>query len=275
MDACGVCRACDRIARGMHVDVLSLEPDDRASIKIDVVRGVLARTAFRPFEGRRRVVVVRDADTLEVQAQNALLKSLEEPPPGTVFVSTTAVPGLLLPTVRSRCMRLRFGRLSERDIQAILTRDHGLSARDARTAAAMADGSAGQALALGDADLATLRETALLLLRQTASQASASARLTAAGLLTTTPSRKERSRDDIALMLRVVASMLRDVELLNAGGDPGTLANPALADEMGSLKRAFAGSRAPEAFSAVDRAIMALDRNAGAKAVGEWLAMQM
>src|SRR3954470_14316231 len=53
IDACGTCRACDRIARGMHVDVMMIEPDDRASIKIDVIREVLSQTAFRPFEGRR------------------------------------------------------------------------------------------------------------------------------------------------------------------------------------------------------------------------------
>ena len=111
VDACGKCRACDRIARGVHVDVIMLQPDDRASIKIDPVREVLSKTGFRPFEGRLRVVLIREADTLEPASQNALLKSLEEPPPGTMFILTTAVPGALLQTVRSRCMRLRFGRL--------------------------------------------------------------------------------------------------------------------------------------------------------------------
>src|SRR5689334_3304983 len=131
VDACGTCRACDRIARGVHVDVIMLEPDDRASIKIDVVRDVLSRTSFRPFEGRRRVVMIREADTLEAASQNSLLKSLEEPPPGTMFILTTAVPGALLPTVRSRCMRLRFGRLTSGEVAAALTRDHEYSETDA------------------------------------------------------------------------------------------------------------------------------------------------
>jgi DNA polymerase-3 subunit delta' len=274
VDACGKCRSCDRIARGVHVDVLTLEPDDRASIKIDVVREVLSGTAFRPFEGRRRVVVIADADTLEPAAQNALLKSLEEPPPSTGFLLTTAVPGLLLPTVRSRCMRLRFGRLTEGEVVEVLTRDHEFSARDASAAAALADGSVGLALALGSTDLALIHETALLLLRQTAGNATTAARLQAAGTLAA-PSRKDRPREEVALVLRAVASMLRDIELLNSGGDRHVLANPGLSDELHGLTRAFAGERARDAFASIDRAIMALDRNAGTKVVSDWVATQL
>jgi DNA polymerase III subunit delta' len=274
IDACGTCRACSRIDRNVHVDVLVLEPDERASIKIDVVREVLSRTAFRPFEGKRRVVIIREADTLELAAQNALLKSLEEPPSATVFILTTAVPGVLVPTVRSRCMRLRFGRLTLGDIERVLIRDHEVPPQEARVAATLADGSVGQALALRAADPAVLRETALLLLRQTGRRGSASARLQAAAVLVA-PAKKERSRDEIALVLRLVSSMLRDIELLNAEGDSSAMAHPALADELKALKRSFAGARARDAFSAVDRALMALERNAGVKVVGEWLAMQI
>jgi len=274
VDACDSCRSCDRVERGLHVDVFAIEPDDRASIKIDVIRDVLSRTGFRPFEGRRRVVIIREADTLEPAAQNALLKSLEEPPAGTVFILTTAVPGALLPTVRSRCMRLRFSRLPETEVAQLLVDQHDFVPADARAAAALADGSIGQALALASADVALLRETALLLLRQTARGHLAS-RLQAATVLATGGAKKERSRADIALVLRLVASMLRDIELLNTGGDARVLANPGAADELGALSEAFSGERARTAFSAVDRAILALDRNAGTKVVSEWLATQM
>ena len=275
VDACGVCRACDRVERDVHVDVLVLEPDERASIKIDVIRDVLERTGFRPFEGRRRVVIIRDADTLEAASQNSLLKSLEEPPPSTVFLLTTAVPGALLPTVRSRCMRLQFGRLTEREVADVLVRDHGVGERDALAAAALADGRIGEALTLGSSDVAVLRETALLLLRQAAASTAAQTRLQAAAVLATGTSKKERPREDVALVLRMLASMLRDIELLNTGGDMRALANPVVADELGSLTRGYAGSRARDAFVAVDRAIVALERNAGTKVVSEWLALQL
>jgi len=274
VDACERCRSCDRVERNVHVDVINVEPDERASIKIDVIRDVLERTAFRPFEGRRRVVVIRDAETLELAAQHALLKSLEEPPSTTTFFLTTAVPGVLLPTVRSRCMPLRFGRLTEDDVAGVLVRDHGMTQQEARALAALVDGSVGQALALQSEDLAVLREAAIMLLRQAARSSAATLRLQAAAIVAAGPS-KERTREELALVLRLVASMLRDIELLNTGADERALANPSLAEELRSLARGFAGARARDAFGAVDRAILALDANAGVRVVSEWVAMQI
>src|SRR5207253_11036401 len=110
LDACGACAACTRIARGVHSDVLIVEPGDTGSIRIEPVREVIERAAYRPFEGRCRVVIIDGADALVAAAQNALLKTLEEPPPSSVFILVTAHPDALLPTVQSRCQRLRFGR---------------------------------------------------------------------------------------------------------------------------------------------------------------------
>ena len=275
IDACGKCRACDRVARGVHVDVIAIEPDERASIKIDPIREMLGRTSFRPFEGKRRFVLIREADTLEPAAQNSLLKSLEEPPPGTIFILTTAVPGALLPTVRSRCMRLRFGRLTSAEVSSALVRDHERTEAEAREAAPLADGSIGQALALADNDLTLLRDIAFRLLQQTSGRADTQARVQAASALYTGSSKKERSREELAVVLRLVASMLRDVEAINAGADAAVLANPVLAGDLESLARAFSGDRARDAFGAVDRALTALERNAGTKVVSEWLAVQV
>ncbi|MCC7124464.1 MAG: DNA polymerase III subunit [Acidobacteria bacterium] len=274
VDACGQCRSCDRIARGVHVDVIVIEPDDRASIKIDVIRDVLSRTGYRPFEGKRRFVLIREADTLEIASQNALLKSLEEPPPATVFILTTAVPGALLPTVRSRSMTLRFGRLPQDEVARVLRERHEYSDTDARALAALADGSIGQALALADTDISVLRETALLLLQETASRSDAQGRLQVAAAVAGGP-KKERSREDLAVVLRITASMLRDLEAMNAGADPRVLANPVVADDLRALTGRFAGTRARDAFTAVDRALYALERNAGTKVVTEWLSMNI
>src|SRR5204863_1502376 len=103
VDACGECASCRRIARGVHQDVLTIEPGDTGTIKIEQVRDVIDRAGYRPFEGRRRVVIVDEADAMVAPAQNALLKTLEEPPSASVFILISSTPDALLPTVRSRC----------------------------------------------------------------------------------------------------------------------------------------------------------------------------
>jgi DNA polymerase-3 subunit delta' len=275
MDACGRCRACDRIARGVHVDVIALEPDDKASIKIDVVRDVLMQSGYRPFEGRRRVVLIREADALEPQSQNALLKSLEEPPPATMFILTTALPGALLPTVRSRCMQLRFGRLTTQEVAEALARDHGCPPADAEDLATLSGGSLGDALALGSTDITMLRELALALIQRAARTADVRSRLEAAGTITVVKPKVDRSREEVAMILRMTASMLRDLEAINAGADDRVLANRVVAGDLAPLARSFAGDRARASFAAVDRALVALGRNAGTKVVTEWLAVQL
>src|SRR5262249_22738149 len=145
-DACGECPTCRRIARGVHPDVLVIEPGDSGSIKIEPVRRVIDQAAFRPFEGRRRVVIFNEADALVEPAQHALLKTLEEPPAASMFLLVSSLPDALLPTVRSRCPRLRFGPLSATEVASVLVREHEYTEAEARAAAADAEGSVGHAL---------------------------------------------------------------------------------------------------------------------------------
>ena len=146
LDACGSCPACGRIARGTHPDVQTIAPGESGSIKIEQVREAIAGAAYRPFEGRRRVFLVEEADALVPAAQNALLKTLEEPRPGSVFILIAAKADTLLATVRSRCSRLRFGPLTAGEVASVLVRDRGYGEREARAVAALADGSVSRAL---------------------------------------------------------------------------------------------------------------------------------
>ena len=269
-DACGACTACARIARGVHPDVLTIEPGESGSIKVDQVREAIERSAYRPFEGRRRVVIIDEADALVPEAQNALLKTLEEPPAASMFVLITSRPDVLLPTVRSRCQRLRFGRLSPGEIAHVLEHAHGYSSRDAHAAAALADGSIGRALEGGSEDYVRVRDAAATVLTRIAAASDPRSRLDAAKSLTDGGG----GRDDVACRLRAVASLLRDLGVLLSRADERDLANADLKPLLTRLLKSFDGERTLRAFSSIDRALDALDRNASPKIVADWFVLQ-
>ncbi|HEX3762454.1 MAG TPA: hypothetical protein VHW23_27320 [Kofleriaceae bacterium] len=106
----GMCVACAKIASGIHPDVVTLIREGAAQIvPIESVRSqVIARIGFPPHEGPLRVFIVEEATALAPPAANALLKTLEEPPGRAMFVLCTTAPDQLLPTIRSRCQRVRF-----------------------------------------------------------------------------------------------------------------------------------------------------------------------
>ena len=274
IDACGECTACRRIARGVHCDVVVIEPGDTGTIKIEPVRDVIDRANYRPFEGKRRVVIIDEANALVDAAQNALLKTLEEPPAASVFILVSSMPDALLATVRSRCRPLRFGELAPADVAATLMRDHEYSEVDARAAAAEAGGSIGRALAAGGADLTEAREAAHRLLNQAARVVDPARRLDSVRGLTGKAT-GSAERDQMATCLRAMASLLRDVGLLANRADPVTLANADLQDDLRRLAGVYDSERSMRAFGAVDRALAALDRNVNPKVVADWLVLQL
>ena len=280
IDACGTCPVCRRIGRGVHADVMMITPGDTGAIKIDQIREATERAAYRPFEGRRRLVIIDDADALVIEAQNALLKTLEEPPSASVFVLVSARPDMLVPTVRSRCQRLQFGRLTAAEVAALLMRAHGYSEENARAAAAAADGSVGRALAEGSSESALARDAAARVLRDVSAPSDPRRRLDSAKALAARPGGKGSGpgadRNALAMRLRALGSLLRDLEVLSTRANEGLLANADLKPGLLALTQAFDGDRMVRAFSAVDRALGALvERNASPKVVADWLVFQL
>jgi DNA polymerase-3 subunit delta' len=165
-DGCGACNACRRIAAGTFSDVVVLDKDDKASIGIDPLRDrVLGPIGYRPFEGRRRVFIIDAADDMTVQAQDSLLKTLEEPPPSAILILVTAYADSLLATIRSRCRRVRFSALTEDDVARVLTGPVcRLDPIEARHRAVLSGGSVSRALAADGREFVDDRDAALRLL---------------------------------------------------------------------------------------------------------------
>jgi DNA polymerase-3 subunit delta' len=106
VDACGECAQCRKIAAGKHPDVRTLVPDEHGSIGIESVRGLTARLSLCAVESLTKIVLIEHIDRMTTAAQNAFLKTLEEPPGATCFLLFATRPKILLTTVRSRCQRL-------------------------------------------------------------------------------------------------------------------------------------------------------------------------
>jgi DNA polymerase III subunit delta' len=275
LDACGECVACRRIARSIHPDVLMVVPGETGSIRVDQVRGIIDQAAYRPFEGRRRVVIIDDADALVAHAQNALLKTLEEPPPSSVFILVTSMPDALLPTVRSRCPQVRFRPVAAEDIAAELVR-RGQAEPAARAVAAVAEGSFERALDLSVGDLVAARGVAERALARAAASADPRRRLEAArDLLPKGGGARSGERAQLASYLQAMASLLRDAELVGARPDSVELANADLRPLVEQLTHAYRGDRGIHAFGAIDRALGALEGNASPKIVADWIMLQL
>jgi len=178
--------------------------------------------------------------------------------------------------VRSRCPRLRFGPLKAADVAAVLTRVDGWTEAEAMAAAATADGSVARAIAARDDDLSSVRTAAQSLLDTAAKSSDPRRLLDAAKDVGTRGGGSAASeREELATRLRALASVLRDLGILSTRADVSLLANADVRARLDALTEAFDACRAVRAFSAVDRALAALERNASPKIVADWLALQL
>ena len=142
---CGVCSDCRRLA--LHPDIHRVEiPDEKDEIPVDLVRELRESLARLPVEGRARVVILDPADRLNIQGQNALLKTLEEPGRATFLLLVTRYPESLLDTVRSRVGSLRILPLPDAALRSVL-RERGVADEAVEAALPFAEGSVGRARA--------------------------------------------------------------------------------------------------------------------------------
>lgn len=234
---------------GDHPDIVVLEPlpanaeeekrrdegsayQRKRNITVEQVRAMQQRLTTRPTLGARRAILIDAADDLEKNAANALLKSLEEPPAGSFFLLVAHRPGRLLPTIRSRCRLLRFPRLEEAEVDAILRREAPDASEPVRRAAIAAGaGSPGAALDFVELDLGEMHEVMREIAERGDPDFSLRGRL--ADAIGNRPDRR-RQLAAVELARGVVAGRMR-------GASPEVL--PALADTHAALVRL--GAQAP------------------------------
>jgi len=263
---CGTCRACRLMAAGKHPDVQFIAPEGR-SLKIDQVRVLQHDLALSPFEGRYRVAMFDQFETATIEAQNALLKTLEEPPAYAVLIVLAIDPELLLPTIISRCQQIALRPLTLAQVrEALMTRWH-VPSDQADLLAHLSGGRLGWAVtAAKDQSILAARTTALDDLTHLLS-ADRVARFAYAETLT---KKDDRTRATLDLW----RTWWRDV-LLAASGSTAELVNLDRVEQIRALAQHISVAQATAAAEACGRALWQLDRNATARLVLEVLLLDL
>ena len=223
-EGCGACSVCSRLERNSHPDVLWVMPEatqvarglaaradfdhvPSRALRIEQVRALQERLSLRAFEGRYKLVVLLEAEAMNEPAQNALLKTLEEPPADTVLVLVTSATDALKPTLRSRVSYVPFGPLPKALIASRVRTERGLDEPTAALVAELSGGSLGKALAIDVEALAGRR--ALIQAFEALTPDDARGWLGFA--------EEHGSREDAEEALSLLAVWIRDVLLARAG----------------------------------------------------------
>jgi DNA polymerase-3 subunit delta' len=207
---CGHCKSCRKIETGNHPDIIRVTPSG-PFIKISQIRSLCQTLALKPYEAKRRVVIITGAQGMNPAAGNAFLKMLEEPPLKTILILLATHTSDLLPTIVSRCQQIRFKPISREKLDSVLVDEHGIKPGEAMILATMAGGSISRALWMHRAQWVSRRNW--LINEMEALTSGPVNRLLAFG------EQLSKNKDSLQDSLEVMKSWLRDlvVSQMNAG----------------------------------------------------------
>ncbi|PID39813.1 MAG: DNA polymerase III subunit delta' [Proteobacteria bacterium] len=268
IDACGQCSPCRKIAGDHHPDILHVAPIS-AIIRIAQIRSLLETLALRPNEARQRVVIVSDAQAMNLEAGNALLKVLEEPPEGTLFVLTAGQTFDLLPTIVSRCRQIRFCPLATDAIKRLLARSHDAEEQRMETAASLSAGSYTRAKLMMDSRWLNRRDWIIRVMEQMGDESvSGDIRvwLAFAEMLAKNKARVEES-------LGIITMWLRD--MLVVRWSPRWVFNRDKIDLLTAAARRVSHRQLLDQMEAVDAALSAMRSNTNLRLTMDAMVLRM
>lgn len=254
VDACGDCTPCRKIAGDHHPDIIRIAPLSSV-IKIAQIRMLLQTLTRRPNEADRRVVILSEAQSMNAEAGNALLKVLEEPPNRTLLVLTGRHPSEVLPTVVSRCRHIRFSPLPAADVRRLLEAGGGSDSKSVETVAALCGGSYTRAQRLSDRRWLDRREWIV----RTMESHMAGGRIPEIRAWLAFSEMLSKKKDLIEESLEIVTIWLRD--LLIVRFDPGRVINQDRLEALSAAAEWIGPDQLIRQIDAVERALAALRSN--------------
>ena len=243
VDYCDRCANCASIIDGNHADVRIVRLlSGKKEISIHQVRELERELRYRSFSGKRKIAIIDPAALMNASAQNALLKTLEEPPENSLIILVTPNAGGLLPTLRSRCLRLSFAPLQRAQMAAFLQAQQNVEPEDAEFLAAMSMGSIGVAASLDRAALIEKRRIWIDMLNTLRPGDYKSALATAEALAA--------DREEALAFLKWAGSWYRDLLIHDVVDKPDELVN---LDMLPQIQQSSVTSGAARALAALER----------------------
>lgn len=162
-EPCGLCRSCKQALSGNNPDIRYVNHEKPNVISVDEIRTQLnSDIAIKPYAREKKIYIIDEAEKMNVQAQNAMLKTIEEPPEYAVIMILVTNPGILLQTILSRCILLNVRAVNKEKIVNFLTEKHGTSEYMAELAAVFSEGNVGKAINFATSDeFSTLKKEVL------------------------------------------------------------------------------------------------------------------
>ncbi|MFP5261955.1 MAG: DNA polymerase III subunit delta' [Blastocatellia bacterium] len=267
-DACGECLSCRKVASREHPDVHTISPDGQF-IKIGQMREMSQEAQYRPYEGRRRVYIIDDAERLREEAANSILKTLEEPPASSLILLVTAKPYALLETIRSRCQMLSFAPLTPDELEAYLKANFKRPIEETRMLARLARGSIGRTLEI---DLGVYREKRAMMLELI--EAATVARDTVKLLGAAEHLGRKLEKDEFEDHLDVLMVLLADLFHLKLGEPAGSLTNSDVAPRLERTAESMTLEQIADWAGRVEEVLRSLARNVNRQLAMEAMLVQ-
>jgi DNA polymerase-3 subunit delta' len=253
-DACGECPTCLAISGGRFPDVQEIRPSGQV-VRVESVREMRQAAYMRPMVGRKRVFIISEADKMNDESSNTVLKILEEPPFFSHFILVTDNPHLILPTIKSRCQVLQFAPVAREEIARALV-EKGCREDQARIISLFVRGNWEEALGLNWDEVQTARRDAWDLFLSIVRPEKPSLFLERYGF-----TQRDLIREDLKTTLEIMASFCRDLILTKEKGDLALLFNPDYGEEFRALENIWGLEKCWEFLRRVEGTVSGLAKN--------------
>ena len=251
---CLSCPSCIQMISGNHPDIFFIEPDG-ISIKVETLRNVVINNAYvKPYNSYKKIFIIKEAEKMTEQAQNSILKTLEEPPEYGLFILTSSKMDGLLPTIVSRCEIIRFTRESDEVIEDYLINEKKIDRSKAKKIASIANGNYGKANLLIDEGYSRIRSELGDILYNVINQDKA-LRLESFKFF-------DENREMIDDIIDIMFSYLRDLIILKLLGSEECIINKDMSDKLRMLSTNLTGFKLNNIINEIEELAFNLKSNA-------------